>query len=50
MIKILNLVQLKERIHEAAEQVSGDMPQRVRQEVGYLLDILRATNGAHTRT
>jgi hypothetical protein len=47
--KIGDLVHLKARIWEAAEQVTRDTLQRVWQEVQYRLDIHRASNGARVK-
>jgi hypothetical protein len=46
-VRIHNIQQLKHRIREAAESVTPDVRGRVWQEMGYSLNVRRATNGAH---
>jgi len=45
--KIRNIQNLQERITSIVETVTRDMNQRTWQEMEFLLDVSRATNGAH---
>ena len=45
--KIRNIQHLQDRIKSAIQTVTRDMIQKTWQEIEFLLDVSRATNGAH---
>ena len=45
--KVRDMIDLKQRITDAIAIIDEGTLQRTWQEIGYPLDVLRATNGAH---